>query len=139
MRCLRLWTNEQGQSQFEDGMLAWQPGQNQSVKTDKLPAMATFFEETASTSQPTWHTAPDRQLVVTLGGTLEFTTAAGQQFTIEAGDVLFAEDTTGSGHGWRIAGDQPWRRMYVVLQKGADVPFQAKQHGVNVFSRDSRS
>jgi len=31
----------------------------------------------------------------------------------------------GSGHRWRLEGSDPWRRMYVVLTDGADVPFVA--------------
>jgi hypothetical protein len=41
----------------------------------------------------------------------------------EPGHVLLAEDTAGSGHQWRLEGTDPWRRMYVVLADGADVPF----------------
>ena len=36
-------------------------------------------------------------------------------FTITPGDVLLAEDTTGSGHEWRIVGPDPWCRAYVSL------------------------
>src|SRR6185503_13421278 len=34
-----------------------------------------------------------------------------------------SEDTVGSR--WRLEGSDPWRRMYVVLTDGADVPFVA--------------
>jgi quercetin dioxygenase-like cupin family protein len=66
-----------------------------------------------------------RQLVVTLSGTLTFTTRDGEEFTLRPGDVLLAEDTAGTGHQWRLEGSAPWRRMYVVLAPGADVPFAA--------------
>ena len=66
---------------------------------------------------------PVRQLVVTLAGTLLFSTRDGEEFTLRPGDVLLAEDTVGSGHQWRLEGTDPWRRMYVVLAPGADVPF----------------
>ena len=59
----------------------------------------------------------------TLAGTLHFSTRDGDQFTLRPGDVLLAEDTAGSGHQWRLEGTDPWRRMYVVLADGADVPF----------------
>ena len=52
---------------------------------------------------------------MTLSGTLEFTTRDGETFILKPGDVLLAEDTTGSGHRWRLIDDQPWRRMYVEL------------------------
>jgi hypothetical protein len=37
--------------------------------------------------------------------------------------VLLAEDTTGSGHRWRIIGDEPWRRAYVILPASLEVSF----------------
>jgi quercetin dioxygenase-like cupin family protein len=84
-----------------------------------------MVEETAGGGSLAWHTAPVRQLVVTLAGTLLFSTRDGEQFTLRPGDVLLAEDTAGSGHQWRLEGSDPWRRMYVVLAEGADVPFVA--------------
>ena len=56
--------------------------------------------------------------MVTLSGTLEFTTRDGETFALAPGDVLRAADTAGSGHRWRLIDDQPWRRLYVEL----DVP-----------------
>ncbi len=106
-------------------MLTLQPGKNESLLSEKMKATTTFFEETAATGKPTWHTAPHRQLVVTIGGKLEFQVPDGRRFTIQPGDVIFAEDTTGSGHGWHIVGDDPWRRVCVVLDSSAEVPFRA--------------
>jgi hypothetical protein len=62
-----------------------------------------------------------------LGGTLEFKTRDGGTFVIRPGDVLLAEDTKGTGHVWRIIGEEPWRRAYVILPQGADVGFTAKR------------
>ena len=67
------------------------------------------------------------QYVITLAGTLEFTTRDGETFTLRPGDVLVAKDNVGSGHKWRLIDDQPWRRVYVVLQKGASDLFTPKK------------
>ena len=61
--------------------------------------------------------------MITLAGTLEFKTSSGATFLIRPGDVLLAEDTTGSGHSWRLMDDQPWRRAYVIIGSDVDVPF----------------
>ncbi len=127
MRCVRLWTDQEGLSEFEEGTLVLKSGKNESLLSEKMQATTSFFEETAATGKPTWHTAPNRQLVVTLGGTLDFKTPDGRQFTIRSGDIILAEDTTGSGHGWHIVGNDPWRRVYVVLDSTAVVPFRANQ------------
>jgi quercetin dioxygenase-like cupin family protein len=66
-----------------------------------------------------------RQLVITLSGTLDFQTREGEHFMLHPGDILLAEDTCGSGHSWRLTDGSPWRRAYVVLEPGAEVPFRA--------------
>ena len=71
-----------------------------------------------------WHTAPVRQLVITLSGTLDFQTREGAHFVLRPGDVLLAEDTVGSGHSWKLIDNDPWRRVYVVLADNAVVPFR---------------
>ena len=72
--------------------------------------------------------APVRQLVIT-GGTLDFQTREGKHFALHPGDILLAEDTAGSGHSWRLTDGAPWRRTYVVLQPGTEVPFRALTSG----------
>lgn len=74
------------------------------------------FEETAAGASLDWHTAPCEQFVITLSGTLEFTTRDGETFVLRPGDILLASDTTGTGHRWRLIDDQPWRRLYVELE-----------------------
>ena len=66
-----------------------------------------------------------RQLVITLSGTLDFQTREGKHFMLGPGDILLAEDTTGSGHSWRLTDNSAWRRAYIVLEPGAAVPFRA--------------
>ena len=106
-RCIRLYTG---------------PGQRSHVEDIALPvgvlakAKVVHFEQSQPHASFDWHTAPCRQYVVTLTGTLEFTTRDGETFTLSAGDVLLAEDTSGSGHRWRLIGDAPWLRLYVELE-----------------------
>lgn len=101
------------------------PGRNGDLVSTTFAATAVTVEETAAGGTLAWHTAPVRQLVVTLAGTLQFITRDGEQFLLAPGDVLLAEDTTGSGHQWRLEGTDPWRRMYVRLGENAVVPFVA--------------
>ena len=92
-----------------------------------MDVAAISFQETASGGTFAWHTAPIRQLVITLSGTLDFQTRDGKHFLIHPGNVLLAEDTAGSGHSWKLTDDAPWRRAYVVLRPGATVPFRARK------------
>jgi quercetin dioxygenase-like cupin family protein len=123
IRCVRLWTGPDGDSHFREGSLDVKPGRNNDLVSPAMSAAHVTVEETAGGGSLAWHNAPVRQLVVTLSGTLVFSTRDGDEFTLRPGDVLLAEDTAGSGHQWRLEGPDPWRRMYVVLAAGVEVPF----------------
>ncbi|MBB3174709.1 hypothetical protein FHR90_002555 [Endobacter medicaginis] len=122
---MRIWTNEAGDSSFEEGHLALPGGHDGDAIGRTFPASSISFRETRPDQALEWHDAPTHQLVLTLGGTLVFTTRDGSSFVIRPGDVLLAEDTTGSGHVWKLIGDDPWRRAYVILPEGAEAGFTA--------------
>jgi len=126
IRCIHLWTGDDQQSHFEEGHIALDPGQRGDLLTGKLPTASVSFEETKSGGAFAWHTAPARQLVITLSGTLDFQTREGRHFRLAPGDILFAEDTRGAGHSWTLVDDQPWRRAYVILAPTASVPFHPR-------------
>jgi len=44
---------------------------------------------------------------------------------LHPGDILLAEDTAGTGHSWKLVDANPWRRAYVILGSGVEVPFVA--------------
>jgi quercetin dioxygenase-like cupin family protein len=103
IRLVHLYAGDDGESHVTEGIVANGPAGATTVS----------FEESAPGSSLSWHNAPERQYVITLSGTLEFETRLGERFTIAAGDILLAEDTSGGGHRWRLVDDQPWRRVYV--------------------------
>lgn len=114
IRAYRLYTGPDGNSHVLRG----------SVNPTKLvEARSIVFKETSPHSSYDWHNDPIRQYVITLAGVLEFTTVSGEVFTLRPGDVLIAEDHTGSGHKWRLINDDPWKRAYVVFQEGVDTQF----------------
>lgn len=106
IRCVHLFTGEDGRSHVEHIELPLG-----TIQTAKV----VHFEETAAGSSRDWHVAPCEQYVITLTGTLEFTTRDGETFVLRPGDVLLASDTVGTGHRWRLIDDKPWRRLYVEL------------------------
>jgi len=127
IRCVRLWTGDDQNSHFEEGVIDLETGQRGDMLSGRMAATTIAFQETATGGAFAWHTAPVRQLVITLSGTLDFQTREGEHFLIRPGEILLAEDTAGSGHSWRLTDDQPWRRVYVVLQTGTPVPFRASK------------
>jgi uncharacterized cupin superfamily protein len=128
IRCVRIWTGEDGNSYFEDGVI------DLNLKNDrgdslssKFLAQTAAFQETPAGGQYDWHNDPVRQLVITLTGTLEFVTRNNERFIINPGDILLAEDSTGSGHTWKLIDANPWRRAYIVLAPNAPVSFIANK------------
>jgi len=124
--CIRLWTGTDSQSHFETGHIALAAGAHGDLASGGLAVTTVSFEETGRGGALDWHTAPARQLVITLSGTLDFQTRSQQHFTLKPGVVLLAEDTAGGGHSWRLVDSEPWRRVYVVLARGTEVPFTAE-------------
>ena len=114
IRAYRLYTGPEGDSHVVRGTV--NEGALVDVKT-------IHFKETAAHSSYDWHNDPTPQYVITLSGILEFATVGGETFTIHPGDVLVAEDHTGSGHKWRLINDEPWKRAYVIFKTGADTHF----------------
>ena len=120
MRCIRLWSDSDGNSCFEEGRLVMKAGNAVNLLSDKFSAKSISFEETAAGQRLDWHNAPAKQFVITLRGTLDFVTRKGEHFVLTPGDILLAEDTVGGGHSWKLIGDDPWRRVYVILDADAD-------------------
>ena len=117
IRAFKLYTGSDKASHVLEGTI------DEKARTDVI---AIHFKETPAHSSYDWHPDPEPQYVITLSGTLEFTTPSGETFVLRPGDVLLAEDNVGTGHKWRLIDDQPWRRAYVVLKPGAKDSFVPK-------------
>lgn len=114
IRAYRLFTGPDGNSHVTCG----------TVNGGRLvDAQSIEFKETAAHSSFDWHNDPTPQYVITLAGVLEFATLGGETFVLRPGDVLLAEDHTGSGHKWRLINDDPWKRAYVIFKEGANTQF----------------
>ncbi|MEE2912857.1 MAG: cupin domain-containing protein [Planctomycetota bacterium] len=85
--------------------------------SDLIPCDSVRLAETEPGGVYDWHPAPRKQVVVTLTGTIEFTFGNGEILVVKPGDVFLAADIEGRGHKWRIIGDDPWRRLYVHIDK----------------------
>ena len=123
MRCIRLWTDSEGISRFEEGGIVLKNGSPVNLLSEKFPTKSISFAETQAGQLLDWHNAPTKQFVITLRGTLDFWNKLDEHFVITPGDILLAEDVTGSGHSWKLIGDDPWWRVYVILETDGDLSF----------------
>ena len=114
IRCLRLWTGEDGDSHVAEGTIDFSSGERGDLKSPAVATTSISFQETVAGGSYEW----------TLSGTLEFETRGGERFTLRPGDILLAEDNSGMGHRWRLVGDEPWRRAYVVYAAEVAPPFK---------------
>jgi len=118
IKAYQLYAGTDGHSYFNTGNVS------EAVITK---AKSIRFQESPPRSVYDWHPAPTMQFVINLRGTLEFETYKGEKFTLKPGEVLIAQDTTGSGHKWRLIGDDPWQRAYVIFDQATDVNFVPEQ------------
>jgi quercetin dioxygenase-like cupin family protein len=125
IRCIRMWTGADGDSHFEEGTIDLSAGERGDTKSELVMVTSLSFQETGSGGSWAWHRDPTPRFVLTLSGTLEFETRGGERFTIRPGDILLAQDHTGTGHRWQLVGDEPWRRAYVNLAPGTALAFKA--------------
>lgn len=125
IRCVYLFTDDSGQSDFEEGYLQLDNTAGNDVSSLMAMARSVSFRETSSGGSFDWHNAPTIQYVVTLKGTLEFETHTDKRFVLHPGDVLLAEDITGGGHRWHLIDNEPWLRAYIALDGDAGASFVA--------------
>jgi quercetin dioxygenase-like cupin family protein len=124
IRCVRMWTGEDGNSLFEEGWIDLAEGVRGDFVGEPVSVTELSFRETGAGGSWAWHQDPAPRFVITLSGTLEFQTKSGATFIIRPGDILLAQDNTGTGHKWKLIGDDPWVRAYVVYADGADLHFK---------------
>lgn len=124
IRCVRMWTGDDGNSLFEEGFVELKDGERGDNIGLNINVNHLSFRETASGGSYEWHQDPIPRFVITLSGIVEFETKSGKTFTIKPGDILLAQDNTGTGHKWRLVNNDPWRRAYVVYNEDAKLTFK---------------
>jgi hypothetical protein len=79
IRCVRLWTGDDRNSHFEEGVIDLEPGQRGDVPSGRMATMTISFEETAAGGAfacTELVAAADRSLVALLGASPGASTAA---------------------------------------------------------------
>ena len=106
---VRLYSGGDGQSHFEE----LDAGGGSPLFSKVHSAEAIFFRDDCPARILGWHTAPRRQYVITLSGSVDIRIGDGNVKTLGPGDVLLAEDLTGQGH--TAVPKSTWTRAYVSI------------------------
>ena len=113
---VRLYTGPDGESHFEDLPLPFESpsGRGQTPAQD---SKGLFFNRSPAGQDSGWHTAPRRQYVIGISGVTELTLRDGSSKRFGPGDVLLAEDLTGSGHHTKVVGDEDRVSLMIPLSE----------------------
>jgi len=115
MDIVRVFTGPDGQSHFEDVAVDLD-GAGAAGRISALwPGAGVQFREVDGDYHLDFHTAPRRQLVVNLTGSVEIEIGSGDTRRLGPGSILLAEDTTGQGHISRNVGGEPRTCLFVHL------------------------
>lgn len=115
MQIVRVFTGPDGRSHFEDlGIDLADLGAAGQIS--KLwPGAGVQFRTVGGDYHLDFHTAPRRQLVVNLTGSVEVEVGSGDKRVLGPGSILLAEDTTGEGHISRNVDGEPRTCLFIHL------------------------
>ncbi len=100
---IRLFTGEDGESHFEE--MAFPFPIAQTTGAGEVNASGVFYNRFPAGHDMGWNTAPRRQYVIGLKGNTLLTMRDGTSVEVRPGDIVLAEDVTGSGHHTRMVGN----------------------------------
>jgi hypothetical protein len=101
---VRIYTGSDGLSHFEDVAFAFDAPEGRAT-TPPQASDGAFFNRSPAGQDSGWHTAPRRQYVIGIQGVTQITLHDGTYKHFGPGDIILAEDLTGSGHHTKVVGD----------------------------------
>ena len=122
MKIIRVFADDDGESHFEDVDIEVSSEGGIGRLSSLIPGPGVMFREVDGTYDLDFHTAPRRQFVVNLRGSVDITVGSGETRRLESGDILLAEDTTGHGHKSRAVDGQPRTCLFVPIDADVTLP-----------------
>jgi hypothetical protein len=114
IKVIRVYTGDDGESHFEKLDINMQPGGTGMV-SELFPATGVIFREVEGSYDLDFHTAPRRQYVVNLKGSVDIEVGDGTVERLGPGDILRAEDTTGRGHKSKAVNGEPRTCLFIPI------------------------
>ncbi|MBM4202640.1 MAG: hypothetical protein FJ194_00625 [Gammaproteobacteria bacterium] len=116
MNIVRIYTGADGESHFEDVAVDLKDMGPMGRISDLWQGKGVMFREVSGSYDLDFHTAPRRQFVVNLTGSVDIEIGDGTVRRMGPGSILLAEDTTGRGHKSRNVGGEPRSCLFVPLE-----------------------
>jgi hypothetical protein len=115
MKIHRLYTDDQGESHFQDTEVEYVETTRSGRLSACRAATGIIFREVPPTYDLDWHPAPRRQYIINLDNGVQLTASDGESRVIGAGEVILVEDTTGKGHLSKAINDRLRHCIFVTL------------------------
>jgi len=115
MHVTRIYTGDDQCSHLEDIEIELQDLGVRGRISEPWPAASVMFRDVDGAYALDFHTAPRRQLVVNLTGSVEIETGDGTVRRMGPGSILLAEDTTGQGHISRAVDGEARTCLFIPL------------------------
>lgn len=122
VKVTRIYTGTDGKTKVEEFEIPLKPRDAGSDLSASVAVTGLQVRRTTPKYFLDWHTAPRRQLVVTLSGESEIELEGGRKLRLGPGHILLAEDTTGQGHISRAVAGKDRIALDIALAEGATVP-----------------
>jgi hypothetical protein len=118
MNITRLYSDENGDSHFENIEIELNDFGDIGKLSEKFPVKEIIFRETGGDYDYDFHNAPQKQFIILLDGVIEIETSLGEKRNLQAGEILLAEDISGKGHKTRSVDGKLRRSIFVTLGDG---------------------
>jgi uncharacterized cupin superfamily protein len=113
MNYTRLYTDEKGESNFEDVNIPLKDMGAIGYLSKARDVESLQFRQNDADYDWDFHNAPARQFIILLDGEIEITTSRGDVRTFSGGDILLVEDTHGKGHKTRNIKKQIRKSVFI--------------------------
>jgi hypothetical protein len=109
----RTYSGPDGKSRMEQIEVAMESLGARGAASQLLAGKGVLFRLAPASLDEDWHTAPRRQIIITISGEGEIEAGDGSVLHLKPGTIELLEDLTGQGHKTRGRGDQD--RLVVML------------------------
>ncbi len=111
----RIYSDNTGESHFEDIEMPLQDDGEIGFLSDKIPVKDIIFRKVKPDYDYDFHNAPQKQYIILLDGEIEIETSLGKKRIFKGGDILLLEDTQGKGHKTKNLQNIERRSVFITL------------------------